>query len=152
MQFLLKNKEKGIIMDYKKYGDKYLIRLDRGDEIIESIKVLCKKEDIKGAKVSGIGATNQVVIGIYELENKKYNEKQFKGDFEITSLVGNVSTYKDNLISHLHINLGDKDFNVKGGHLQSAIISVTGEIFLEPIGATLEKEIDEYTGIKILNF
>ncbi|WP_347564149.1 DUF296 domain-containing protein [Clostridium cochlearium] len=53
---------------------------------------------------------------------------------------------------HLHINLGDKNFNVKGGHLQSAIISVTGEIFLEPIEDVLEKEINEDTGIKILKF
>lgn len=139
-------------MDYKKYDDKYLIRLDRGDEIIESIKSICKKENIKGAKVSGIGATNQVVIGIYELDNKKYHEKEFKEDFEITSLIGNVAMYKDDLIPHLHINLGDKNFNVKAGHLQSAIISVTGEIFLEPIEANLEKEIDEHTGIKILKF
>ena len=141
-----------MIMNYKKYGNKYLIRLDRGNEIIESIKSICKKENIKGAKVSGIGATNEVVIGIYELENKKYHEKEFKEDFEITSLIGNVAIYKDELIPHLHINLGDKNYNVKGGHLQSAIISVTGEIFLEPIEVNLEKEIDEYTGIKILKF
>lgn len=139
-------------MNYKKYGEKYVIRLDRGDEIVESIKNLCKKEDIKGAKISGIGAINQVTIGIYELENKKYHEKEFKEDFEITSLMGNVSTYKGDLTLHLHINLGDRDFNVKGGHLQSAIISVTGEIFLEPIEAILEKEINEDTGIKILKF
>ncbi|MCG4578932.1 PPC domain-containing DNA-binding protein [Clostridium cochlearium] len=139
-------------MDYKKYADKYVIRLDRGDEIVESIRNFCRKEDIKAAKISGIGATNHVVIGIYELENKKYHEKEFKEDFEITSLMGNVSTYKGDLIPHLHINLGDKDFNVKGGHLQSAIISVTGEIFLEPIEDVLEKEINEDTGIKILKF
>lgn len=137
-------------MNYKKYGEKYIIRLDRGDEIVENIKNLCKKENIKGAKISGIGATNQVIIGIYELENKKYHEKEFKEDFEITSLIGNVSTYKGDLIPHLHINLGDRNFNVKGGHLQSAIISVTGEIFLEPIESILEKEVDEDTGIKIL--
>lgn len=42
-------------MDYKKMGDFYYIRMDKGDEIIENLLTICKKEKIKSAIFSGIG-------------------------------------------------------------------------------------------------
>ncbi|WP_315122159.1 PPC domain-containing DNA-binding protein [uncultured Clostridium sp.] len=139
-------------MDYRKFGQKYIIRLDKGDEIIASIKEICKKEKIKLASVTGIGATNKVTIGIFELDKKVYNQKEFCEDFEITSLVGNVIMSGDELIPHIHINLGDKELNVKGGHLNSAIISVTGEIILDVIDGEVSKELNEDIGIKLMKF
>lgn len=36
-------------MDYRKFGETYYIRLDRGDEIISSILGICQKEQIESA-------------------------------------------------------------------------------------------------------
>ena len=59
-------------MDYRKSGNRYILRLNRGEEIISSITDLCRKENIKAASVNGIGATQSVEAGFYDLKKKKY--------------------------------------------------------------------------------
>ncbi|MBR6841456.1 MAG: hypothetical protein IKM77_04050 [Prevotella sp.] len=42
-------------MEYRKIGDNYYIRMDRGDEIIGNLLSICEKESIPSAVFSGIG-------------------------------------------------------------------------------------------------
>ena len=42
-------------MDYRKIGDNYYIRMDRGDEIISNLFEISEKESIPSAIYSGIG-------------------------------------------------------------------------------------------------
>ena len=42
-------------MEYKKLGETYYVRMDRGDEIISNILEICRKESIPSAIFSGIG-------------------------------------------------------------------------------------------------
>ena len=42
-------------MDYKKIGDNYYVRMDRGDEIICNLLEISRKESIPSAVFSGIG-------------------------------------------------------------------------------------------------
>ena len=42
-------------MDYRKLGETYYIRMDKGDEIIRTILEICQKEQITSAIFSGIG-------------------------------------------------------------------------------------------------
>lgn len=46
-------------MDYRKYGDAIYIRMDKGDEIIESLMEVCKNEQILSATFSGIGGCSK---------------------------------------------------------------------------------------------
>ena len=43
-------------MKVKKIDNTYVLRLEIGDEIIDSIKTLCKQEGITAGTVQGIGA------------------------------------------------------------------------------------------------
>ena len=47
-------------MEFKKFNDTYVIRLNKGEEVISSLKELCKNEDIKLAEITGLGAANLV--------------------------------------------------------------------------------------------
>ena len=51
-------------MEYKVFGESIVLRLEKGEEVLESIKILCEKEDIKAGSISGIGASNNIVIGL----------------------------------------------------------------------------------------
>ena len=42
-------------MDYRRFGNKYVVRLEKGEEIVESIKTLCRENNIRLGTVSGIG-------------------------------------------------------------------------------------------------
>ena len=49
-------------MEYRKYGDTYYVRMDRGDEIISELISLCEKEEIASATFSGIGGCGSAQI------------------------------------------------------------------------------------------
>ena len=45
-------------MEYKKFETAYVVRLDPGDEICESLLAIAKQENIALASISGIGAVD----------------------------------------------------------------------------------------------
>ena len=42
-------------MEYMKFDDAYVVRLDRGEEIVESLTKICDREKITLATIEGIG-------------------------------------------------------------------------------------------------
>ncbi len=139
-------------MEYTKCGNTYVVRMDKGDELVESLLGFAKKENIKFAAVSGIGATNDVDFGCFNTKIKQYKGINMKGDFEITSLVGNINTMNGESYIHLHINIADENGNIHGGHLKRANISVTGEIVITAIDAVIDRRFDGEVGTNLLTF
>lgn len=139
-------------MEFKRFGHKYVVRLEKGEEIIESIKTLCQEEGIKLGTISGIGATNKATIGLFKTSTKEYHSKELTGDMEITSLLGNISQMNGEVYLHIHINLADEDNNVFGGHLTSAVISATGEIIIDVIEGIVDRKFNEEIGLNLFKF
>jgi predicted DNA-binding protein with PD1-like motif len=137
-------------MNYKKINNKYVIRMDRGEELVSSLKRFCSENNIKLGSVTGLGATDKVTIGLFIMDEKRFKSKEFTGDFEITSLVGNISTMNGETYIHLHANIGDIEHRVFGGHLASAVISATAEIFVDTIDGEVDRVFDEESGINLL--
>ena len=137
-------------MKFKKIGSKWIVRIDKGEEIVETLKQFCKENKIKLGTISGIGATNRVTIGLFEIKSKQYHSQELIGDYEITNLSGNISTMNDEIYLHLHISLADSKYNAYGGHLNSAVISGTGEIVIEEIEDIIEREFNEEAGLNLL--
>ena len=54
-------------MEFQKFADTYVVRLDKGEEIIASLQKLCETEQIALASVTGIGAADHAVIGLYDV-------------------------------------------------------------------------------------
>jgi predicted DNA-binding protein with PD1-like motif len=140
-------------MQYKLISNStYCLRLNKGEEILSSIKQMCAKEDIKSGYFHGIGATDQVAIGIYDLNKHDYDINKHNNQYEITSLIGNISIRNDEIYLHAHINLSDNTLKVIGGHLISAVISITAEIIITKVKTTLKREFDKTTGINLIKF
>ncbi|MCR2032696.1 PPC domain-containing DNA-binding protein [Anaerofustis stercorihominis] len=139
-------------MEFRKFKEKYIIRLNKGDEVISSITDLCRKENIKLGSFVGLGAANKATIGLYDTENKLYHQTTMEEPMEITSLVGNISTFDDEVYLHVHINLCNKDMQIFGGHLNECFISATSEITLLNIEGKVEREYDEETGLNLYKF
>lgn len=139
-------------MEYKKFGNKYVVRMDKGEEIVETLKNFCENEKITLGWVKGIGAVNKAKIGLFETSIKTYHSIELDGDYEITSLLGNISTMNGETYLHLHINLSDKEYKTYGGHLNSAVISATGELILETIEGTVDREFNKEIGLNLYKF
>ena len=102
-----------IDMEYMKFDDAYVVRLDCGEEIVESLTKICDREKITLATIEGIGAADHAVIGLYNVGEQVYHKTELNGPMEITALTGNVSTMDGKTYLHIHINLCDEKMNVK---------------------------------------
>ena len=140
-------------MDYRKFSDTYVIRMDRGEEILSSLTELCRKEQIRLGSVSALGAADHVVIGLYDVGARQYHRHSFDEPMEITSLVGSISTKEGEPYLHLHINLCREDMSVIGGHLNECRISATCEMIVRQLDGIVERKLDEaVTGLNLYEF
>lgn len=137
-------------MEYRKFKDKYLVRLQKGEELIESILKFAKDESINLGRVSGIGAVDVVEIGLYSAKVKEYYFKELTGDMEIVSLDGNISEKDGEVYLHLHCSVADEEYKVYGGHLQLAKVSVTAELIVDIIDGKVDRQFDDETGSNLL--
>lgn len=139
-------------MKYVNYNDKFIIRIDKGEELVSTLKNFCEKKHIKNGIITGIGATDKVVISIFDHKQKVYKKKTLKGTMEITSLLGNVSNKDKNAHLHLHINVSNNQLQVYGGHLDECYISTTCEIILEKVDGHISRKHNEEIGLDLLDF
>lgn len=139
-------------MEYRKFKNKIIVRLDKGEEVIESLLNLTKKEKIKLASVSALGATNKFTVGLFNVEEKKYYSSLYEGDFEIVSLTGTLSLKDGEIYPHIHMSAGNKDNVVYGGHLNSCFISATCEIVIDIIDGVVEREFNQEVGLNLFKF
>ena len=148
-------------MVYKRFGDKLVIRLKKGDKLVESVRKILEKENVKAGFLTGIGATDNLEVGLFDPKTKNYNIKKYEEDLEIANLCGNISNKDGKLYTHFHITCGRVEDNAKkgqipgsaiGGHLNEAIISLTAEIFVTIIDGDINRLYDEDLGLTLIEF
>jgi predicted DNA-binding protein with PD1-like motif len=139
-------------VEFKQLDKTCILRLDPGEEILDTLKNFCVQHGIAAGWVSGIGAVSRATIGYFNLEKKIYLKTEITEDHELTSLSGNISINEGNVFLHLHATLSDSECRVRGGHLFSGVISATGEIVLAGLAGTAERRFDERRGLRLLWF
>lgn len=139
-------------MEYKRFGNQLVIRMDPGEEILEQLKLVAEEERITLATVSGLGAVNEFTVGVYKTTEKQYLSKRFTGAYEIVSLTGTITTKDGAFYPHLHMSAGNERGQVFGGHLNRAVVSATAELVLSVIDGTVERRFDETIGLNLMKF
>ena len=140
-------------MEYKRFSDKIVLRVDRGEDIIAKLKELCELENISFGSVSGIGAVMETEIGIFNVDTKQYFSKTINGLYEVSNLTGNISKMDGETYLHLHITIGDvKKNEVYAGHLNRAVVGATAEIIVTVIDGVVDRQKDETVGLNLFKF
>ena len=139
-------------MEYRRFGNKIIARIDKGEEILTTIKEISLKENIKLASVQALGATDEFTVGVYKVDEKKYYANEFKGYFEIVSLTGTINTMNGEFYTHIHMSAGNDKGEVFGGHLNKAIVSATCEMVIDSIDGNVDRKYDEETGLNVFRF
>lgn len=139
-------------MDYRKFENKIIVRIDKGEEILEKIKEIALKENIKLASVSALGATNDFTVGVFKVDEKKYYSNNFVGNFEIVSLTGTINTMNGEFYTHIHMSAGNDKGEVFGGHLNRAIVSATCEMVIDIVNGSVDRKLDEDIGLNLFEF
>lgn len=139
-------------MEYRRFNNVIVARIDKGEEILEEIKEVAQKENIKLANINALGATNDFTVGVFNTSEKKYYANDFKGDFEIVSLTGTINTMNGEFYSHIHMSAGNGKGEVFGGHLNRAIVSATCEMVINIIDGSVDRYFDEEVGLNLFKF
>ena len=139
-------------MEYRRLGDTYVIRIDRGEEILSTLTGLCEKESIRLAAVEAIGAVDRAVVGLYDVGEKVYHKKEFNEPMEIASLLGTVTQKDGKPYLHLHATLCDAEMRTHGGHVNELRISATCEMVLRLLPGEVGRQPDQVTGLNLFRF
>jgi hypothetical protein len=131
--------------------NKYILRFERGEEIIQGLKDFSLKENISSGFFYGLGAVNKVKLAWYDLENKEYQKKEFNDKLEIISLLGNIARMDKEIIVHTHGSFADRNFQLIAGHIEKMVVSATCEIVLEKFEDSINRSYDEETGLNLMD-
>ena len=144
-------------MEYRKIGDNYYIRMDRGDEIISNLLEICEKESIPSAVFSGIGGCQSAELQVFIPERLRVGERSsgMTGSFE-TEQLEVVRDDDGKLFHHTHALFSfkkDGQHGMAGGHLKATTVLYTAEIELRPtVGGTIGRKFDPETGTGFWEF
>ena len=130
-------------MEYRKYGNQYLLRVDKGEGIAASIRELCEKEQIRCGAIHGLGAADHVELGLFRTD-----VKQFVGH----TYDGNISQMEGKVYLHLHAVIGDEENETRGGHLVEARVSATAEIVITAFEGGVNRRFSEEIGLNLFAF
>lgn len=125
----------------------HCIRLKRGEDLMESIKALCREKHIRsGVILSGVGCILRGRIR----DASGVTIRDITEHCEIVSLNGTVSETR----CHVHIALSKEDLSTIGGHLcPGCIVNTTCELVIgEFPDISIGVEFDEETGYDELIF
>ena len=160
----------------KLLNNKYAIRLEKGEEIMDSLATFAKKHPEVGfAQFSMIGAVegtekDKIKVYLSQHGNKGGHKLQeFTGKMELLPSWGNIAWKHDNPTEpavHCHVNLGEGEslsasdgatasglLRGHGGHLGEAKVSLTAEIILEVLShEKFTRKMDQDVQLELWNF
>ena len=138
-------------MDFTKHKNTYLIKLEKGELIQQTLQNFALAESLQAGWFQGIGVIKNPELGFYRSESRDYAKKTLEGEWEILSLSGNLTTKDNQPFIHCHISLSGPDFQSQGGHLFEGEIAAAGELFFLPLPFQVNREFDEETGLHLLD-
>ena len=128
----------------------YVLRLDRGERIVETLAAFCAREGVRSGSFTGLGTCRGPELGFFDENSMSYRQRKLEGNFEITALIGNVSVKDGRPFVHAHITLGDPEFRAWAGHLQEAETAATCEIVLVLLPGALPRKHRPDSGLNLL--
>ena len=127
----------------------YLLRLITGEELVSKLMEFFIEQKLQAATFTAIGATTEITLGFYSLTKKEYHWKEFSGEFEIASGVGNISTFEGKPVVHMHTSISDEEMRAFGGHVKKLVVGATCEVVLTTYAEPLERKADAAVGLNL---
>ena len=124
----------------------HYIKFEKDQLLLESLTDYAKKNNIRTAEISFIGAVQNVNVMYMNQENKKYDKHTFDGGHEVLNGLGNISILDDEPFVHVHMTVADKKGNAFGGHLDEGTkIWLIEAVIKQPIffGKGIERHFDD---------
>ncbi|MDR2238132.1 MAG: DNA-binding protein [Chryseobacterium sp.] len=144
--------KKGTLWSARKVDQVHIVSIKNRASILEALSDFVTTQNIRAGEVTGIGAVDEATLRFFRPSEKKYVDKTFKEQMEITNISGNLSEIEGKITLHLHITLGREDYTALAGHLLDARISGAGEFIFYPLNTRVVKIKNEEAGINFYDF
>jgi hypothetical protein len=134
----------------KRSGSNYLVRLERGEPTLESLKGFADRRRLGFALIRAIGTFQRLTLGYYDSVARTYHEQTFDEPLEVLNLSGNIAKGENGeRIVHAHVTLTRPDYTTLGGHLVEATVGPTLEVVVETLPVTIHRFHDADTGLDL---
>ncbi|KFF17465.1 PPC domain-containing DNA-binding protein [Chryseobacterium sp. JM1] len=143
---------KGDNWSARKTGPIYIVSIKDQSSIVEALTDFVKSQNIQAGEITGIGAVSEATLRFFKPSDKKYVDKTFHEQMEVTNISGNVSEIDGKPALHMHITLGREDYTALAGHLLDARIRGAGEFIFYPLDTRVVKVKNEEVGINFYDF
>lgn len=136
-------------------GRVFVIRFDDGENLIEELKNIIKKEQIKAGYVQLIGALSsaKAVLGPHK---KEYPPRPFWWEFDDAREIVGIGVFaweNDEPKLHLHSGIGHSSESKTGCIREKAEVYITVEaVIQEVVDVQVTRKLDERYNASLLNF
>jgi predicted DNA-binding protein with PD1-like motif len=128
----------------------YALVLARGDEVMTALSDFARAERVTAASFTAIGAVRAAEVGWFDFGKQQYKAMRHDEQFEVLSLLGDIGVGADGQPTvHAHATLGRESGRAFGGHLISATVSPTLEVFLTTYPQALKKQRDPKDDVEL---
>lgn len=131
-------------------GDTYMLRFDRGEDVIEELKQFCAREEIKAGSLTAIGSAKEVELAYYDVDKKEHSSKLFQEKLEISSVVGNVGMLDGDIIIHAHGVFSNIKMRALAGHINQMVVGATCEVTPYKLNGTVERSHSAEIGLNLM--
>lgn len=129
----------------------YVLSFAKGDELLSGLAAFARQEHIAAASLTGIGTFDHALFGWFDRSKKAYRNIPVDQPVEVLGLTGNITMSGATPIVHVHAVVGLPDGTTRGGHVLSATVWPTLEVFVTDSPVKLQKTPDAETGLNLLN-
>ena len=128
----------------------HAFRVQPDQELLRSIIKYCSDNAISSAVIFGIiGSVKSARLNYLMELPEKYDSVEYIGPLEIVGAQGSVALHNEELVVHIHVQVSGQD-GCQGGHLAAANVFSTAEVVIGELDFQLQRQIDNYTGLKEL--
>ncbi len=138
-------------MKYRQLDNKFILRFDHQDDFKAEFLRFCNEASVEAGSYSGIGSFANCQLGYFDLGTKSFQKIQITENYEVASLIGNLTRLENKAYLHTHVTLGGKNFNTKAGHLCRATIGATLEMVFEKITGKLSRRFSDEIGLNLID-
>lgn len=129
----------------------YTVVFHKGDEALSGLVDFAQRYKVGDAHFTAIGAVSSATLGWLDLSQKLYVAIPVKEQVEVASLVGDIATFQNKPVVHMHCVLAKRTGETVGGHIWELHVDPTLEVFVTVNRTPLEKRPDAASGMKFID-
>ncbi len=128
----------------------FVLAFDKGDEVQEQLARFASEQKVVAGELRGIGGFSEVTLAYFEKKTMQYEPIPVREQVEVVSIAGNITLADGKPKVHAHVVIGKKDGSTMAGHLLSARVWPTLELFATAYATPVERKTDSETKLPLL--